>query len=91
MLTYLAQSAVVTAIRGPLVGLAYLVSLPIAAEIDFRLSDRIRRAACRARAFLRFRRDPALHERMRNELASLRKNVVALDQSLGDVPVEVRA
>ena len=91
LLTYLAQSAVVTAIRGPLVGLAYLVSLPIAAEIDFRLSDRIRRAACRARAFLRFRRDPALHERMRNELASLRKNVVALDQSLGDVPVEVRA
>lgn len=90
LLTYLAQSAIVTAIWGWLAGLAYLVSLPIAAEINFRLSDRVRRAACRARAFLRFRRDPALRGRMRNELAALREDVAALDQSLGDVPVEAR-
>jgi glycerol-3-phosphate O-acyltransferase/dihydroxyacetone phosphate acyltransferase len=90
LLTYLAQTAVVTAIWGPLVGIGYLASLPIAAEINFRLSDRMRRALCRARAFLRFRRDPALHEQLRAELSSLRADVLAFDQALGVLPVEAR-
>lgn len=90
LLTYLAQTALVTAIWSPLVGLTYLVSLPIAAEINFLLSDRMRRAACRARAFLRFRRDSALHDRLRHELSSLRADVLAFNQSLGALPVEAR-
>src|SRR5205807_5675644 len=44
LLTYLAQTAVVAVLWGPIVALGYLVSLPIAADINFYLSDRLRRA-----------------------------------------------
>jgi hypothetical protein len=84
ILTYLAQTAVVAAIWGPLVSIAYLASLPIAADINFYLSDRLRRAIYRARAFLRFRRDPALHRRLREELSDLRADVLAFDRALGE-------
>ena len=90
LLTYLAQTALVAAIWGPLVGLGYLVSLPLAAEINFRLSDRTRRAFARARAFLLFRRDRSLHNRVRGELESLRADVLAFDQALGAVRSEAR-
>jgi glycerol-3-phosphate O-acyltransferase/dihydroxyacetone phosphate acyltransferase len=90
LLTYLAQTTLVTAVWGPLIGLAYLASLPLAAEINFRLSDRVRRAVCRARAFLRFRRDRSLHKRLRQELASLRADVLAFDRSLGDLSEEAQ-
>jgi 1-acyl-sn-glycerol-3-phosphate acyltransferase len=88
LLTYLAQTALVAAFRGPLVGLGYLVSLPLAAEINLRLSDRMHRALARARAFLLFRRDRALHQRVRAELQSLRADVLAFEQSLGAVRSE---
>ena len=84
LLTYLAQtrSSRRSGVRSS--ALAYLVSLPIAADINFYLSDRLRRAVRRARAFLRFRRDPALQERLSDELASLRDDVLAFDRALGD-------
>ena len=85
LLTYLAQTAVVAAIWGPLVSIAYLASLPIAADINFYLSDRLRRAVYRARAFLRFRRDPALHRRLLEELSDLRSDVLAFDRALGEM------
>lgn len=81
---YLAQSALVAAIWGPVAGLCYLVSLPIAADVNFSLSDRFRRAAWRARAYLRFRRDPGLHARLSAELESLRQELLAFDRALGD-------
>jgi glycerol-3-phosphate O-acyltransferase/dihydroxyacetone phosphate acyltransferase len=84
LMTYLAQTAVVAAIWGPFVSIAYLASLPIAADINFYLSDRLRRAVYRARAFLRFRRDPALHRRLLEELSELRADVLAFDRALGD-------
>ncbi|MDB4877327.1 MAG: hypothetical protein JWM41_3773 [Gemmatimonadetes bacterium] len=84
LLTYLAQTAVVAMIWGPLVGLGYLVSLPVAADINFLLSDRLRRAMRRARAFRRFRRDPALQQRLTAELDALRREVLAFDRTLGD-------
>jgi hypothetical protein len=90
LLTYLAQTALVAAIWGPLIGLSYLVSLPIAAELNFRLSDRMRRALARARAFLLFRRDRSLHMRVREELESLRADVLAFDQALGAIQLEAR-
>jgi glycerol-3-phosphate O-acyltransferase/dihydroxyacetone phosphate acyltransferase len=86
LLTYLAQTAVVTAIWGAFVGIIYLASLPLAAEINFRLSDRIRRATSRARAFLRFRRDPSLRQQLGGELASLRSDVLVFDGALGNLP-----
>ncbi len=82
-LTYLAQSALVAAVWGPSVALIYLVSLPVAADINFYLSDRLGRARQRARAFWRFRRDPELQVRLNEELAALRRDVQALDRTLG--------
>jgi hypothetical protein len=82
-LTYLAQSVVVAALWGPAIALAYLVSLPVAADINFYLSDRLHRALQRANAFLRFRRDPELQRRLAEELASLRQDVRAFDAALG--------
>lgn len=84
LLTYLAQTAVVSAIWSPLAALGYLVSLPLAADINFYLSDRLSRATYRARAFLRFRRDPELHQRLIDELARLRNDVLVFDRELGD-------
>lgn len=83
VLTYLAQSVLVAALWGPSVALVYLISLPLAADINFSLSDRLRRAMHRARAFLRFRRDPELQARLGEELASLREGVEELDRALG--------
>lgn len=82
VLTYLAQSAVVAAVWGAKVALAYLISLPLAADINFYLSDRLLRAVHRARAFLRFRRDPDLQVRLSEELALLRQAVVAFERAL---------
>jgi hypothetical protein len=63
------------------------VSLPIAADINFYLSERIRRAASRARAYLRFRQDPELQQRLDGELTALRQDVTAFEHALeaGDV------
>jgi 1-acyl-sn-glycerol-3-phosphate acyltransferase len=91
LLTYVAQTVVVSAVWGVLAGVGYLVSLPLAAEINFRLSDRIRRAVSRARAFVRFRRHPSLHAQLCEELCSLRADVVAFDDALVNVPAELRA
>jgi hypothetical protein len=80
---YLAQTLVVGLIWGPLIAALYLVSLPLAADIHFYLSERLDRAARRARAFLRFRRDPSLQRRLASELAQLRGDVVAFDRLHG--------
>jgi glycerol-3-phosphate O-acyltransferase/dihydroxyacetone phosphate acyltransferase len=84
LLTYLAQTALVAAFWGPLIALGYLVSLPLAADVNFYLSDRLRRAMFRARAFLTFRRDPKHHQRLVDELTVLRSDVLAFDRELGD-------
>jgi 1-acyl-sn-glycerol-3-phosphate acyltransferase len=84
LLTYLAQGAVVGALWGPLTAFIYLVSLPVAADVNFYLSDRLRRAMRRARAFFVFRRDPELQSRLVSELATLRHDVASFDQSLSE-------
>lgn len=82
LLAYLAQTAAVAAIWGPIVALGYVVSLPIAADINFYLSERMHRASCRARAYLTFRRKPELQERLAAELTSLRHDVIAFERAL---------
>lgn len=82
-LTYAAQTALVDVVWGGPVAIAYLVSLPIAADINFYFSDRLHRAMHRARAFRRFRRDPGLQTRLSDELRSLRLDVQAFDRALG--------
>jgi glycerol-3-phosphate O-acyltransferase/dihydroxyacetone phosphate acyltransferase len=87
VLTYLAQTAAVGFFFGPLAALLYLVSLPLAADINFYLSDRMRRARWRARAFLTFRRNPMLQRRLVDEITRLRADVAEFDRELGGVPV----
>jgi 1-acyl-sn-glycerol-3-phosphate acyltransferase len=82
-LTYAAQTALVDVVWGAPVAIAYLVSLPIAADINFYFSDRLQRVLHRARAFRRFRRDPELQTRLNDELRSLRLDVQVLDRALG--------
>jgi hypothetical protein len=92
LLTYLAQTALVGFLWGPVIAAAYLVSLPIAAEINFALSDRMKRALQRTRAFRRFRRDPALQRRLQHELALLRSEVLAFERELnGATPATTTA
>lgn len=81
LITYFAQTAVVAAAWGADWAAVYLLSLPIAADINFWLSDRLMRSARRARAFFTFRRDPSLQHRLATELDQLRNEVIALDRA----------
>lgn len=87
VLTYLAQTALGWALFGPGLALLYLASLPLAADMNFYLSDRMRRARWRARAFLTFRRDPGLQRRLVGELTSLRDDVLEFERDLHGAPV----
>lgn len=82
VLTYLVQSLVVGWLWGWLAAIVYLVSLPIAADVNFRLTDRMHRAARRARAYRVLRRDPVLRTRLRAELASVRDDALALERDM---------
>lgn len=82
LLAYIAQTIAVAAVWGPKIAAIYLVSLPVAADVHFYLSDRFRRAKRRARAFLLFRRDPALRQWLDEELSRLREDVVKFDATL---------
>lgn len=85
LVTYAAQSLVVDRLWGWRVALVYLASLPIAADINFLIRERLDRARRRARAFLVLRRDPALRSQLVNELESLRADVRNLDRELGAI------
>ena len=80
---YIAQTLVVSLVWGPLIAAGYVISLPIAADINLYLNDRMRRAAQRARTFLLFRRDPELQQRLIAELKVLRVEALELDRALG--------
>jgi len=88
---YLGQSVIVGLVATPLVALLYLVSLPLAADVNFVLSDRLRRAARRARAFFLLSANPELHARLTTELALLRAEVLSLDDAFSVARVETDA
>ena len=50
------------------------------ASSDFRYGDRLRRARQRARAYLRFRRDPALQPALLAEASWLREEAASLER-----------
>lgn len=83
LIAYTVQTALVAAVWGILPAGVYLVSLPIAADVDLWFSDRLSRVMRRARALHLFSRNPALHRSILNELAELRSAVTALDRQLG--------
>ncbi len=86
VVTYVLQGALVAHFLGSVAAGLYLVSLPIAAEINFRFRERLRRAMRRARAFLRFRRDPAFYAMLTAQAARLRAEALALDLRFSTLP-----
>lgn len=83
LMMYMLQGAAVSLIAGPWWGLAYVASLPIAADINLRMRDRLHRALRRARSFLRFRSTPALQDELVSRAARLRTEVVSLARAGG--------
>lgn len=79
---YAASFALVWRLAGPWWALAFLVSLPVSAGWDFRWRDRTARVRRRARNYLRFRRDPALHRELAAQLAAARDEAVALEAAV---------
>ena len=67
VLFYALATTVVARLAGGVVAAFYLVSLPIAADIDLRFTERMRQARQRMRAYLRFRRKPMLRDRLSSE------------------------
>jgi len=84
---YIAQVSLVAWWLGWIVAVLYAVSLPLSATWDFRYADRLRRAAARVQTYLRFRRDPGFHQRLRDDVAWLRREAIALDALI--VPMRV--
>jgi 1-acyl-sn-glycerol-3-phosphate acyltransferase len=87
MMMYMLQGAAVTLIAGPWWGLAYVVSLPVAADINLRTRDRLRRALRRARAYLSFRARPNVQDDLLARARQLRSEMVSLarETGIGDV------
>jgi 1-acyl-sn-glycerol-3-phosphate acyltransferase len=80
--SYVVQTIIVGLLFGHVVALVYLVSLPLAAEINFWLSERMRRVARRATTYLVFRRHPELQLTLEAQLAALRADVMAFNDRL---------
>jgi glycerol-3-phosphate O-acyltransferase / dihydroxyacetone phosphate acyltransferase len=77
-MVYMIQGALVTLIFGPWRAIAYVFSLPIAADINLRLRDRLARALRRARTYLLFRTHPQLHRELGARAAALQEEALAL-------------
>jgi glycerol-3-phosphate O-acyltransferase/dihydroxyacetone phosphate acyltransferase len=82
LLFYIAQGALVYALLGWWVAAAYLVSLPIAADVNFYFRARLSRVMRRARAYLLFRRHSQLRKEFIAELQWLRDEARAIEALL---------
>ena len=82
LVAYLLQTVAVGLLFGVVPAIIYLISLPVTADINFYLSDRLRRAMRRAKAFVRFQRDPRLRVRLANEITALREDIALFDRML---------
>ena len=89
---YAAQGVLVGWFGGWLAALLYVLSLPLAADVNFLLRERLRRSVRRARTYLLFRRRPKLHESLQQELRTLRAEALEIERQLRDVaPTEATA
>lgn len=79
---YVVQAALAWWLVGGWVALAYLVTLPVAADVDLRYSGRARTALRRMRAYLRLRRDPRLASALAGEREALASAIRSLDGRL---------
>jgi len=83
---YIIQISLVARWLGGVAAILYGASLPLSATWDFRYADRLRRGVARVRTYLRFREDPSLHQRLRDDLAWLRSEAIALDTLIVQTP-----
>ena len=83
LVAYAFQTVLVWRLTNGWWALAYLLSLPPSATWDLRFQDRTARAAQRVRAYLWFRRHPVEKARLSAELAWLRAEAEALEESIG--------
>jgi hypothetical protein len=79
---YAAQGVAVALLAGWVAALLYVVSLPIAADVNFLLRERLGRAIRRARTYLLFRSRPKLQARFQGELQRLRAEAVEIERLL---------
>jgi 1-acyl-sn-glycerol-3-phosphate acyltransferase len=82
LLFYAAATTLVARIAGGVVAVLYLVSLPIAADIDLRFTERMRQARQRMRAYLRLRRKPLLRQQLAAEHTWLASEIGEVAQLL---------
>lgn len=88
---YTAQGVAVAAFAGWIPALVYVVSLPLAADVNFLLRDRLRRALQRARTYLLFRRRPKLHARLQADLQRVRAEAMEIESQLNftSIPADI--
>jgi glycerol-3-phosphate O-acyltransferase/dihydroxyacetone phosphate acyltransferase len=79
---YAGQSALVVLLAGWVAALFYAVSLPLAADVNFVLRERLSRAIGRARTYTLFRRRPKLQIQLQSELYRLRAEAIEIERQL---------
>jgi hypothetical protein len=79
---YALQGMLVAWFAGWLAALLYVISLPLAADVNLLFHERLRRAVRRARTYLLFRRRPKLQASLQQELQSLRLEALDIERQL---------
>jgi len=79
---YAVQGTLVAVLAGWVAALSYVVSLPLAADVNFLLRERLSRVIRRARTYLLFRRRPKLHAQLQRELHRLQFEAVEIERLL---------
>jgi 1-acyl-sn-glycerol-3-phosphate acyltransferase len=79
---YVAQGLAVGLLFGGLAALLYVASLPLAADVNFVLRERLSAALRRARTYFLFRGRPKLQERLQSDLQRLRADALELEFQL---------
>lgn len=84
LMVYMVQGAAVALIFGPWWAIAYVVSLPIAADINLHLRDRLGRAGRRATTYLLFRARPDLQRDLERKALALRAEALELARVMSE-------
>lgn len=79
---YIVQTALVWSLAGGWVALAYLVTLPVAADVDLRYSGRLASALRRMRTYRLLRNDAPLADSLAEERRALAESLRTLDAAL---------
>lgn len=87
---YALQGTLVAIFVGRLAALLYLASLPLAADVNLLLKERLRAAIRRARTYFLFRGRPKLRERFQLALQQLRTEAVEIERLLQEAALPAR-